>query len=210
MDSTSNPPRLFLVTSNVGKLREVRDILQGVEVENRPLDLPELQGKSAVEISRQKAAEAFRQVGHAVIVDDTSLCFHALGGLPGPYIKWFLDSAGCVGLHKMLVGFNDFKASAKCIFVLAECPDAAKAVVFEGVVPGTIVEPRGDNGFGWDKVFQPDGWTKTFAEMTQEEKNSISHRKLALLEMKRFFDTRKSAAADADVSARKRSRSATS
>lgn len=176
---------LVLITSNMGKLREVQSILgESAVIRNMPLDLPELQGSTARAISIEKAIEAFRRVGVPVLVEDTSLSFEALGGLPGPYIKWFLESVGVAGLHTMLKGFENYRASAICLFVFTDGLDSKNCQVFEGRVEGTIVPPRGDNGFGWDKIFQPIGSTKTFAEMSSEEKNAISHRKLALNSLK--------------------------
>jgi inosine triphosphate pyrophosphatase len=74
-------------------------------VEAAKLDLPELQGACAEEICREKCRLAAREAGGAVMVEDTSLCFNAMGGLPGPYIKWFLEKLGHDGLNRMLGGW---------------------------------------------------------------------------------------------------------
>lgn len=79
------------------------------------LDLPELQGEPK-EIAKEKCRLAAEQVGGAVMVEDTSLCFNAMGGLPGPYIKWFLQKLGHDGLNRMLAGFEDKTGYAQCIF----------------------------------------------------------------------------------------------
>lgn len=96
--------RVVFVTGNSNKLREVVAILgriPGFELENHALDVPELQGDSDA-ICRAKCEAASQQVGGAVLIEDTSLGFDALGGLPGPYVKWFLHNIGSDGLHRML------------------------------------------------------------------------------------------------------------
>ena len=81
------------------------------------------------------------------MVEDTSLGFDAMGGLPGPYIKWFLEKLGHDGLNAMLAGFDSKAAKAVCLFAFTE--GAGQEVhVFEGVTAGRIVPPRGDNRFG--------------------------------------------------------------
>jgi inosine triphosphate pyrophosphatase len=107
-------PVVRFATGNKKKLEEVVAILAagpgGPEslpfvVEAAKLDLPELQGECAEEICREKCRWAARQAGGAVMVEDTSLCFNAMGGLPGPYIKWFLEKLGHDGLNRMLGEF---------------------------------------------------------------------------------------------------------
>ena len=113
------------------------------------------------------------------MVEDTSLCFNALNGLPGPYIKWFLDKTGHVGLNNLLAAYEDKSAYAQCIFAFSFGP-GHKPLVFDGRTPGRIVAARGPTDFGWDPVFEPEGYTTTYAEMDKAEKNKISHRYRAL------------------------------
>ena len=120
------------------------------------------------------------------LTEDVSLCFNAMKGLPGPYIKDFLTTLGREGLHAMLKGFNDKSAYAMCTFAFCESP-TAEPITFVGKCHGKIVPPSGDNAFGWDPVFQPDGYKQTFAEMPLAEKNKISHRGNALKLVKRFL-----------------------
>ena len=87
----------------------------------------------------------------------------------------------------MVQNFDDHTAYAQCIFAFCEGPDA-EPQIFAGRCTGTIVPPRGDNAFGWDPVFQPDGFEQTFAEMPQETKNGISHRGKALELVKAFLE----------------------
>ena len=115
------------------------------------------------------------------------MCFNALGGLPGPYIKWFLDKCGHDGLNRMLAGFDDKTAYAQCTFTFSAGP-GAEPQVFEGRCAGSIVPARGPTNFGWDPVFQPEGFAETFAEMSKEVKNSISHRSRSIAKLKTFLD----------------------
>jgi inosine triphosphate pyrophosphatase len=179
--ATSKPVITF-VTGNRNKLAEVVAIL-GVdfpfELRNQAVDLPELQGEPA-DIARAKCQLAAARVGDPVLVEDTSLCFNALGGLPGPYIKWFLDKTGHAGLNNLLAAYSDKSAYAQCIFALSSGSADAEPQVFVGRTPGVIVPARGPNSFGWDPVFQPDGFDQTYAEMDKAAKNRISHRYKAL------------------------------
>ncbi|KDQ15506.1 hypothetical protein BOTBODRAFT_54768 [Botryobasidium botryosum FD-172 SS1] len=176
------PRTLVFVTGNPNKLRETRHILssglEGFELESRDLDIPELQGTTA-DVSREKCRRAAELVGGPCITEDTALCFEALGGLPGPYIKWFFKSIGHDGLNKMLDGFSTRAATALCTFAYSAGP-GTEPLLFEGRTEGEIVAARGDGKFGWDPIFQPAGKDKTYAEMTPEEKDGLSHRYRAL------------------------------
>nr|CAD7408404.1 unnamed protein product [Timema cristinae] len=149
------------------------------------MDLPEYQGEMD-DICINKCKEAARIVKSPVLIEDTCLCFNALGGLPGPYIKWFLDKLGPDGLYKLLAGWEDKSASAICTF--AYCPGEGQEVkLFRGCTEGTIVEPRGPRDFGWDPCFQPCAHERTYAELPKKTKNQISHRSMALQELRKYF-----------------------
>ncbi len=175
--------KVYFVTGNKLKFEEDKEILaeQGIDVEHIEMDLPEIQGDSA-DIAKHKAKIAAEKTGKPCFVDDTALCFNALNGLPGEYIKFFVEKLGLPKLVKLLEGFDD--KSAKAMAVVGYCEPGKEPVIFEGVVEGTIVMPRG-NRFAWDPIFQPSGNDKTYAEMAVEEKNKLSHRKKA---MEKFAD----------------------
>lgn len=171
----------FFATKNENKFREVNDIL-GRSLEQVSVELFEPQGVKVEDVVREKAEDAFRKTGKFVLVEDTSLEFAVWNGLPGALIKWFLDTVGNEGILKMLAGETNRKAIAKTAVGFF---DGAQARVFVGEISGTIPEVvRGTSGFGWDSIFVPDGYEKSFAEMTSAEKNAISMRKLALERMK--------------------------
>lgn len=179
----------MFVTGNAKKLEEVIQILGDkfpCTLEAQKIDLPEYQGEPD-EISIQKCREAARQVQGPVLVEDTCLCFNALGGLPGPYIKWFLQKLKPEGLHQLLAGFEDKSAYALCTFALSTGDPSQPVLLFRGQTSGQIVMPRGSRDFGWDPCFQPDGYEQTYAEMPKSEKNTISHRFRALHKLQEYF-----------------------
>ena len=183
MDSSN---LITFVTGNPKKLEEVEAILEpylSQKIISKNIDLPEYQG-TPHEICTEKCREAYRKMGGPVIVEDTSLCFNSLGGMPGPYIKWFLSALGPDGLPRLLSDFNDKTASAICIFGYAESQENIQ--LFEGRTDGQKVFPRGTNDFGWDPIFLPDQHSKTYGEMNHDEKNMISHRSGALRKLKEF------------------------
>lgn len=171
----------FFATKNENKLREAGEIL-GRSLEQISVELFEPQGVKVEDVVREKAEDAFHKTGKFVLVEDTGLEFVAWNGLPGALIKWFLDTTGNEGILKMLSGETNRNAIAKTAVGFF---DGAQARVFVGEISGTIpATVRGTGGFGWDPIFVPDGYEKSFAEMTSAEKNAISMRKLALERMK--------------------------
>jgi len=184
---TSQP--IKFITGNANKLKEVNQIMGTdfpLKIEIEDIDLPEFQG-TPNQVATTKCKEAFKHIQGPVLVEDTSLCFNAVKGMPGPYIKWFLKGCGPEGLHKMLDGFEDKSAYALCTFAYHSGEKDAKVRLFEGRCDGTIVAPRGPNAFGWDPVFQPKDFDETFAEMDKAVKNEISHRYKSLAKLKDFF-----------------------
>jgi len=185
---------ITFVTGNKKKLEEAKQILSSgfegnapFELTNQKIDLPELQG-NPIEIAKEKCRLAAKEVDGAVFTEDTSLCFNALNGLPGPYIKWFLEDCGHTGLNKMLDGFDDRSAYAQTIVAYTAGP-GKEIHLFDGRTDGKIVTARGPLDFGWDPVFEPDeGEGKTYAEMAKEFKNSISHRGRSFEKFKAFLE----------------------
>ena len=173
----------FFATKNLNKLKEVNEIL-GKNLQQIDVELFEPQGLDVAEIVKEKARDAFHKTGKFVLVEDTGLEFKAWEGMPGALIKWFIQSVGNEGILKMLRGETNRQAIAKTAVGFY---DGKECYIFIGEVQGTIPdEIRGKSGFGWDPIFIPDNHTKSFAEMTSEEKNSVSMRKLALLHLKEF------------------------
>lgn len=179
--------QLTLITGNEGKAREFERLL-GLEVAHQKVPLPEVQDTDVAVVAKRKAEAAYAAVGAPVFVDDTGLYLNAWNNLPGALIAWFLDNVGNEGILRMLEGWPD--RSARVVTALGYC-DEQGSRVFIGEVAGTIAEVmRGDNGFGYDPIFVPDGQTgqaKTFAEMGPEEKDAHSMRALAAQQLRAFI-----------------------
>ncbi len=174
---------LYFITGNKNKFNEVKHFLG--EVEQLEIDLPEIQSINPKEIVEAKLKEALKHKDGSFIIEDTSLYLSCLKGLPGPLIKWFLATIGRKGLFEIADKFSIYDAEAKTIIGYAR--NQNEISFFEGVIKGTIVEPKHDSDFGWDPIFQPEGYSKTFAEMTKEEKTKISMRGQALKKLKEFL-----------------------
>ncbi|RZB86939.1 Inosine triphosphate pyrophosphatase [Glycine soja] len=100
--------------------------------------------------------------------------------------KWFLQKLGHEGLNNLLMAYDDKSAYALCVFSFAAGSNS-EPITFSGKTPGKIVPPRGPNDFGWDPIFEPDGYDQTYAQMPKEEKNKISHRSKSLALVKSHF-----------------------
>jgi inosine triphosphate pyrophosphatase len=177
---------LYFITGNKNKFSEVSAILPNVE--QLDIDLPEIQNIDAKEIIRAKLLEVLNYKQAEFIVEDTSLYFDCLNGLPGPLIKWFMETIGNEGLFNIVEKLGNNRAEAKTIIGYARSPN--EIYYFEGSIKGTIISPVGRFGFGWDPIFQPNGFSKSFAYMTKEEKNEISMRRIALNKLKEFMEAK--------------------
>lgn len=181
--------RLVFATNNAHKLEEIRAIL-GNSIEILSLadihchaDIPEtadtLEGNA-----RQKSRYVYEHYGLDCFADDTGLEVESLGGAPGVYSARYADGQGHdsqANMNKLLKEWkkkNDRKAQFRTIISLIEKGEERQ---FEGIVKGQITrEKRGESGFGYDPIFQPDGYETTFAELGSDIKNRISHRARAV------------------------------
>lgn len=175
---------IFFITGNKDKLREIQALIS--DVQGVDMDLTEIQEIDAHKIIAAKLAEAQRYQSGPFIVEDTSLYIDAMNGLPGPLVKWFLKAVGVLGIYKLTETFERAKATARTIIGYADTE--GNILFFEGAISGTIVSPRGENGFGWDAIFQPERSSQTFAEMTAEEKNQFSMRRIAAEALRRHLE----------------------
>jgi inosine triphosphate pyrophosphatase len=171
------------ITGNKGKLEEAKAIL--VNIEGLDIDLPEIQEIDAKKVIEAKLNEALKNNTEELIVEDTSLYLDCLNGLPGPLIKWFMKTMGNEGIWNLADKLGDTGAEAKTIIGYSD--KSGNIHYFEGAIKGEICEPKGE-GFGWDPIFLPDGYNKTFGELEPDEKNNISMRKIAFEKLKRHLD----------------------
>jgi inosine triphosphate pyrophosphatase len=168
-----------LVTGNEHKLSEYKRLLpKDVDFSNVSVDLEEIQSFDSKAIVEHKVRQAFAMLNKPVIVEDVSAGLHALNGLPGPFIKFFEQRLGKDALYQLVAG--DASATVSCTIGYY---DGSKLLFFEGKVDGMIVPAIGDNGFGFDFCFKPNGQQKTFAQMEPAAKDSLSHRHLAVQEL---------------------------
>jgi len=168
--------RFYLVTGNIHKLEEASKIVSrfGVELAPAGIGKLEIQSENLEDIALAAARHAYMRLKRPVLVDDSGLFVEALGGFPGPYSSYVYRKLGVGGILKLLEGARDRRACFKTALAMIYPP---LEKVFTGNVCGTIADnPRGMGGFGFDPIFVPDGYTLTFAEMSLEEKNRISHR----------------------------------
>ncbi|ODV78616.1 Ham1-like protein [Suhomyces tanzawaensis NRRL Y-17324] len=188
-------PQITFVTGNANKLKEVLAILSTSEealtqvgnfsITNQAIDLDEVQG-TIDEVTIHKAKSAAEIIGGPVLVEDTCLGFTAFNDLPGPYIKWFVKSLGLAGIVDMLYKFED--KGARAITTIGYCEGPGQEVkLFQGITEGKIVSSRGPTNFGWDSIFEPNGYDQTYAEMDKLVKNGLSHRYKALAKLKEYL-----------------------
>jgi non-canonical purine NTP pyrophosphatase (RdgB/HAM1 family) len=161
------------VTGNRAKLEEARRIvgshLPAVEVE-----LPEIQSLDLGTVLRAKADEAWRRLARPLVVEETALELAALGGFPGPLVRWMLAAVGAEGIASVGLALGDPRVVARCRLLYR---DGEREVEAEGETAGNLTLPaRGTGGFGWDAVFVPEGETATYAELPARVKDAIGHR----------------------------------
>lgn len=175
---------IYVITGNLHKLKELKAILPvELDIRHKKLDLVEVQSLDLHEIVSHKLREAYKLVKAPVIVEDVSAGLASLGGLPGPFIKFFEEQMGDDALYQLAP--ND-KVTITCTMGYY---DGDQEIIVDGVVHGNIVSPRGNNGFGFDSCVIQDGQTKTNAELAPKVKNSISHRYLAVTRMARALSS---------------------
>ena len=182
---------ITVVTGNPGKAAEIERIL-GYKIEAVALELAEIQSMDVREVAAAKALAAYDLLKKPVMVDDTSLYIDQLGGLPGPFVTWFMSAVGDSGVAHMLGKATNRKATVGCCIGYVDVKGEVHTFLGEAV--GMITDmPRGQSakGLGFDSIFVPEGDTRTFAEMTGEEKDTLSHRRKALELFKAFLEGQK-------------------
>lgn len=180
--------KLYVLTGNAGKFAEIKRYLESkdLEIEQVDVDLEEIQDVDALKIIQHKAAEALKLGYHDFLIEDTSLYIDGMNRLPGPLIKWFLQELAMPGIYKLAASMGNGAAQVETIFAYVKNPQESH--YFRGATGGRIVEPRGEHGFGWSAIFQPDNCLKTYGEMDYEEKSLWNQRIKALSEFKLFWN----------------------
>jgi len=180
--------RLYFATSNKDKAAEFSAILRPVNVVAIDLQLEEIQNPDLKVISRHKAMQAAEELGEPAVVDDSGLFIKSLNGFPGPYSAYAEETIGLQGILDLLA--NKLNRTAKFVSVISYAEPDGEARIFRGEAEGTITTTiRGENGFGFDPIFEYNG--RTFAEMDRQEKNMVSHRFLALQAFRGWYMVKK-------------------
>ncbi len=186
---------IVAATGNKHKLEEYARLLADQNIQLKSLNdypnypEPEENGSSFKENAGIKALAACKYCDVPAFADDSGLEVEALDGRPGIHSSRYAatDAERIAKLLKELEGKENRRARFVCVIAIAANGEVIET--FEGEVTGTILEsPRGENGFGYDPIFQPDGFDKSFAELTQDEKNRISHRANAYAKALEFVE----------------------
>lgn len=157
----------------------------GIESEMLNLDYLEIQCDTLEEVVQSALNWLSGKVEGDFLIDDSGLFISSLGGFPGVYSSYVFHTIGCEGILKVLEGVEDRDAEFRCCFGLHW---QGEDKLFSGVSPGTMTkDERGEGGFGYDPIFVPSGHQKTFAEISTEEKNELSHRGKALEKVLEFL-----------------------
>jgi len=191
MMASSDRQTWVLASHNQGKIKELREILLPRDVDLKSaaeLDLaePEETESSFEGNAALKAEAACRATGLVCVADDSGLSVDALNGDPGIYsARWAgPDKDFAAAMARVHNELGDKPRTARFVCVIAVARPGAEVETYRGEVVGEISwPPRGDAGFGYDPVFQPEGETRTFAQMRSEEKRAMSHRARALAKM---------------------------
>jgi XTP/dITP diphosphohydrolase len=179
----------YFVTTNVHKFQEARQVLSEYRLATAKLKVEavEIQDNSIENIAKYSALDAVKNCGLPVFVEDAGLFVDSLKGFPGPYSKYVYNTVGLKGILKLMKNIENRSAHFKS--VVAFVTPEEEPICFVGKVEGKIfLQEQGTSGFGYDPIFEPhEGGGRTFAEMTTEEKNVLSHRGKALRKFAEWY-----------------------
>lgn len=188
---------VVFASHNAGKIKEIKELLQpfGINVKSAlDMKLPDVEetGSTFAENSLLKSQTIAELTGLPCIADDSGLCVDALNGAPGVYSARYAPNRDFdKGMEKLLAEMaqspnKSRKAHFSCVISLA-FPNGGYEL-FEGRIDGHIAaEKQGNGGFGYDPLFIPDGFAKSFAQMSKDEKNQVSHRGRAVEKLKAYL-----------------------
>jgi XTP/dITP diphosphohydrolase len=184
---------VFFATGNINKFNEARSILNRYGIATGMLKLKgdEIQNESLQKIAETSVINAFKRCRLPIFVEDAGLFIDALSGFPGPYAAYVYQTVHNSGIIKLMNNVKQRKAKFESIIAYCDDQTYNQPLSFHGEVQGeitpTIRNEEGKSGFGFDPIFQPLGSTKTFAEMTIEEKNGYSHRAMAIKKFAEWY-----------------------
>jgi inosine triphosphate pyrophosphatase len=179
---------IVFITGNQHKADHLQRLL-GIPIEHTKVYLDEIQSLSLDEIVTHKVRQAYAIVKKPVLVEDVSLGFVTLGGLPGPFVRFFVEvEDGLDKLCRMLEPFDDRRARAECVFGYY---DGTMLKLMRGGLDGTISQrPLGEGGFGWDRIFCPKGYEgQTRAQLILEQNDETYQTIKPIAEIRDFLQT---------------------
>lgn len=175
----------MLVSQNKHKLTELKPLFESFDVsfETTSVEKFEIRADSVETVAREAAITAYDALKRRVVLDDTGLFIDALNGFPGTYSAYVSKAIGNVGILRLM---NDIDERAAKFVTAVGYADGNAIQTFIGVMPGNIARtPAGEEGFGYDPIFVPQGETRTYAQLRFSEKVNISHRTKAF---RKFLD----------------------
>jgi XTP/dITP diphosphohydrolase len=181
---------IYFITSNANKLAEAKAKISDLDIKiiQKNIGYPEVQADTLEKVVTFGARYIQEKINHPFLIEDAGLFIKYLHGFPGVYSSYVFHTLGCKGILKLInaLEIDRRKACFKSVFAYIESNE--KPQFFIGKCKGKIsTDMRGNNGFGYDPIFIPDGNNKTFAEMDINEKNSYSHRGKSLDKIREFF-----------------------
>lgn len=177
---------LKFITGNKQKLKEVKELLKPIKIQQLNISLDEIQDIDPKKIIRHKLNEAFKHHKGPFIIEDAGMTMSALGGkLPGPLIKWFNDTIGTKGIWNIAKKMGNNRAAAS--IVLAYAKNFNSVIFFQAKIAGKLVKPKGSYLFGYDPIFIPNGLKNTLSELKAKGDFTKSPRGLAIKKLKKFL-----------------------
>ncbi|MCW3995325.1 MAG: XTP/dITP diphosphatase [Candidatus Bathyarchaeota archaeon] len=184
---------VFFATGNVHKFNEVRSLLSpyGIAVGMLRLKGIEIQSDSLQEIAQTSVQNAYNRSHLPIFVEDAGLFIEALNGFPGPYAAYAYKTIHNSGILKLMENQKNRHATFQSVIAYCDQQNPSQPQCFLGEVKGEITSQerrqQSKSGFGFDPIFQPEGSSKTFAEMTIQEKNGYSHRAMAIKKFAEWY-----------------------
>ena len=179
---------LQIVTSNNGKIKEFKDIFGKTHFNpvKTNMDYPEIQASNLEDVVDFGLSWLHGKIKPPFVIDDSGVFISNFNGFPGVYTRYIYDTIGLKGVLRQMENIDNRACTFRCVLgLLTESGEKQK---FVGECSGTLInELRGDGGFGYDPIFIPQGFDKTFAELAPEEKNGISHRGKAMRKLIDFL-----------------------
>lgn len=174
---------MYFVTSNLHKYEEIRPMIEEA-ITMYTVPYPEIQADTLEEVARYGIEYLRERVNGSFFLEDSGLFIEGLHGFPGVFSAYAYKTIGCEGILRALSGCVTRKAHFMSVIGFYD----DEVHLFKGVCEGKISEVmKGTAGFGYDPIFIPEGYTRTFAEMKIDEKTAVSHRGNAVLAFKRFL-----------------------